>query len=195
MENNFLLDLIASLKKTQSQKQIKEDIKGLGDFKLPLTGTLNKNKTKSQIKQDLVALNGTVNLKGKVDKKDVAASVQQAQKTVNAKPVEITFAVKKEKLVNDIKLLAQQNSRLFKNPDMAVKYNSLLDNAEMARNTAELSALRTELGSFRSELKITGNAGLTMTDALKNGLSKVLQLFGSSSIIMHGQKQKNLILK
>lgn len=189
MENSFLLDLIASLKKTDSRKQIKEDIKGLGDLKLPLIGTLNKNKTKSQLKQDLAALNGTVNLKGKVDKKNVASSVKQVQKTLNEKPVEMSFSVKKEKLLNDIKLLAQQNSRLFKDTDMSIKYNSLLDNAEMARNNVELNTLRTQLGSLRSELKVTGNAGLTMTDALKNGMSKVLQLFGSSGVIMQFTRQ------
>ena len=81
-------------------------------------------------------------------------------------------------------LTARQNSKLFKDSDMTIKYNSLLDNAELARNTVELSALRTQLGSFRSELKVTGNAGLTMTDALKNGLYKVFQLFGSHGIIV-----------
>lgn len=187
MAENFLIDLIGSLKKGDSKKQIKEDIKNLGDIKLPLIGTLNKSKTKSQIKKELSSLNGTVNLIGKVDNKHVAASMKQAtaqaQKQVDSKPVEMAFSVKKEKLLNDIKLLAQQNSRLFKDTDMSIKYNSLLDSAEMARNTVELSTLRTQLGSFRSELKVTGNAGLTMTDALKNGLSKVLQLFGGHGII------------
>ena len=32
-QNNFLLDLIASLKKSASKKQIKADIKSLGDIK------------------------------------------------------------------------------------------------------------------------------------------------------------------
>lgn len=193
MAENFLIDLIASLKKGDSKKQVKEDIKNLGDIKLPLIGTLNKSKTKAQIKQDLSSLNGTVDLTGKVNNKRVAASMKQAtaqaQKQVDSKPVEMAFSVKKEKLVNDIKLLAQQNSRLFKDTDMSIKYNSLLDNAEMARNSVQLSTLRTQLGSLRSELKITGNSGLTMTDALKSGLTKVLQLFGSSGVIMQFTKQ------
>lgn len=180
-------------KKGDSKKQVKEDIKNLGDIKLPLIGTLNKSKTKAQIKQDLSSLNGTVDLTGKVNNKRVAASMKQAtaqaQKQVDAKPVEMAFSVKKEKLINDIKLLAQQNSRLFKDTDMSIKFNSLLDNAEMARNNVQLSTLRTQLGSLRSELKITGNSGLTMTDALKNGLTKVLQLFGSSGIIMQFRAQ------
>ena len=193
MAENFWIDLIASLKKGDSKKQVKEDIKNLGDIKIPLIGTLNKSKTKAQIKQDLSSLNGTVDLTGKVNNKRVAASMKeataQAQKQVDSKPVEMAFSVKKEKLVNDIKLLAQQNSRLFKDTDMSIKYNSLLDNAEMARNSVQLSTLRTQLGSLRSELKITGNSGLAMTDALKNGLTKVLQLFGSSGIIMQFRAQ------
>ena len=193
LAENFWIDLIASLKKGDSKKQVKEDIKNLGDIKIPLIGTLNKSKTKAQIKQDLSSLNGTVDLTGKVNNKRVAASMKeataQAQKQVDSKPVEMAFSVKKEKLVNDIKLLAQQNSRLFKDTDMSIKYNSLLDNAEMARNSVQLSTLRTQLGSLRSELKITGNSGLTMTDALKNGLTKVLQLFGSSGIIMQFRAQ------
>ena len=187
-DNDFRFDAVAGLKETESQKQVKKDIKSfLSNIKIPLIGTLS-SKTKAQLMKDIASLNGTVDLTGKVNSKSVSTSLQQAtaqaQKQVNAKPIEVSFAVKKEKLVNDIKLLAQQNSKLFKDTDMSIKYNSLLDDASMARNSVELSALRTQLGSFRSELKITGNAGLTMTDALKNGLSKVLRLFGSSGIIM-----------
>ena len=173
--NNFFLDLIASLKKNESKKQIQSDIKEIGDIKIPLTGTLsksktrkqikedaknlgdvnaslvgklNKSKTKAQIKKDLESTNSTVNLTGKVDSKGIATSVKQAasqaQRAANSNPVDIdvAFKVKKEKLLNDIKLLAQQNSKLFKNTDMSIKYNTLLDNAEIARNTVELSTLR-----------------------------------------------------
>ena len=188
MAENFIIELIAALKKGASKKQIQEDAKNLGDIKVPLVGTLNKAGTKAQLKRDLSSMNGTVNLTGKFNGKGVTASVKQAtaqaQKQANATPVQMSFAVKKENLINDIKLLAQQNSRLFKDTDVSIKYNTLLDNAEMAKNTVELSTLRTQLGSLRSELKITGNAGLTMTDALKNGLSKVLQLFDGHGIIM-----------
>ncbi len=213
-QDNFFLDLIASLKKNESKKQIKsdinelndikipligtlnrpktrkqlkEDIKSMGDIDVPLTGKLNKAKTKAQIKQDLASADATVKLTGKFDSRSIGKSVQQvtskAQKEIDSQPLEVAFSVKKEKLINDIKLLGQQNSRLFKDTGMSVKYNSLLDSAEMARNTVELSTLRTQLGSLRSELKVTGNAGLTMTDTLKNGLSKVLQFFGGHGII------------
>lgn len=188
MEENFIIELIAFLKKGASKKQVQTDAKNLGDIKVPLVGTLNKTKTRTQLRQDTASLNETVNLTGKFNSKGITASVQQAtsqaQKQADVKPVQMSFTVKKEKLVNDIKLLAQQNSKLFKDTDMSVKYNTLLDSAHMARNTVELSALRTQLGAFRSELKITGNAGLTMTDALRSGLSKVLYLFGSHGIIM-----------
>lgn len=191
-ENNFIIDLIAHLKKSQSKKQVQTDAKNLGDIKVPLIGTLNKTKTRAQLKQDLSSLNGTVNLKGKVDSKGVVTSVQQAtqqaQKKVNAQPVEINFSVKKDKLVNDIKLLGRQNSKLFKDVGMSQKYTQLLDSAQLANSTKELNNLRLQLGAFRSELKVTGNAGMTLTDALKSGLSKTLQLFGSYGIIMQFTK-------
>ena len=192
-QNNFILDLIARLLGKESQEQIKKDIDNfLSNIKVPLIGTLSP-KTQSQLKKDISSMDGTVNLTGKVNSKSVSTSLQQAtaqaQKQVNAKPIEVSFAVKKEKLVNDIKLLAQQNSKLFKDTDMSIKYNSLLDNTSMARNSVELSALRTQLGSLRSELKITGNAGLTFGDSLKKSLSKVMGLFGNFNIIMQFRQQ------
>ncbi len=192
-DNDFRFDAVAGLKETESQKQVKKDIKSfLSNIKIPLIGTLS-SKTKAQLVKDIASLNGTVDLTGKVNSKSVSTSLQQAtaqaQKQVNAKPIEVSFAVKKEKLVNDIKLLAQQNSKLFKDTDMSIKYNSLLDDASMARNSVELSALRTQLGSLRSELKITGNAGLTFGDSLKKSLSKVMGLFGNFNIIMQFRQQ------
>ena len=187
-ENNFIIELIARLNKSASKKQVQADAKNLGDIKVPLIGMLNKAKTRSQLKKDLASLNGTVNLTGKVDKNGVTTSVQQAtqqaQKKANAQPIEINFSVKKEKLINDIKLLGQQNSKLFKDAGMSSKYNTLLDNAQLATSTQQLNSLRIQLGAFRSELKVTGNTGMTFIDALKSGLSKVLQLFGGYNIIM-----------
>ena len=187
-ENNFLIELIARLNKPVSKKQIQEDAKNIGEIKIPLVGTLNKRRTKQQIKQDAASVNETVNLNGKVNEKSVAASAQQAaqqaQKKVNSRPIEIDFTVKKNKLVNDIKLLGQQNSRLFKDAGMASKFNTLLDNAQLAASTQELNNLRLQLSAFRSEIKVTGNTGMTFVDALKSGLSKVLQLFGGYNIIM-----------
>jgi len=192
-ENNFIIELIARLNKSASKKQVQTDAKNLGKIKIPLIGTLNKRQTKQQIKQDLASLNETVNLTGKVDKNGVVKSVQQAtqqaQKNAKAKPIEINFTVKKDKLINDIKLLGKQNSRLFKDTGMASKYNTLLDNAQLATSTQELNNLRIQLGAFRSEIKVAGKAGMTFIDALKSGLSKVLQLFGGYNIVMQFTRQ------
>lgn len=192
-ENNFIIELIARLNKLTSKKQVQTDAKNLGEIKIPLIGTLNKRQTKQQIKQDLASLNGTVKITGKVDKNGVVKSVQQAtqqaQKNTKAKPIEINFSVKKDKLINDIKLLGKQNSRLFKDTGMASKYNTLLDNAQLATSTQELNNLRIQLGAFRSEIKVAGKAGMTFIDALKSGLSKVLQLFGGYNIVMQFTRQ------
>ena len=122
-ENNFWVNLVASLKKGQSKKQIQTDAKNLGEIKVPLIGTLDKAKTKAQLKKDLASLNGTVKLKGKFDQKGLNDSVQQAtqkaQKKVKAQPIEIDFNIRKDKLINDIKILAQQNSKMFKDTWMA----------------------------------------------------------------------------
>ena len=186
-QNNFFLDLIASLSKGQSKKQIRTDIKNLGEIKIPLIGTLNKAKTRSQIKQDLASINSEIKISGKVDKKSLNAqiqqSTQQAQKKAKSQPIQLEFTIKKDKLINDIKLLGQQNSKLFKNAGMAQKYNQLLDSAMLSNNTEQLKNIRMQLGAFRSELKVTGNAGMTIMDALRSGLSRTLQLFGSYGII------------
>lgn len=61
-QENFWIDLVATLKKAQSKKQVQSDAKNLGEIKVPLIGTLSKAKTKAQLKQDLASLNGTINL-------------------------------------------------------------------------------------------------------------------------------------
>ena len=55
-KNNFIVDLIASLKKGQSKKQINSDIKNLGEIKIPFVGKLDKPKTRKQIKNDIKSL-------------------------------------------------------------------------------------------------------------------------------------------
>ena len=118
-EDNFILDLIASLLQSKSKKQIKEDIKSMGDIKFPLVGTLSP-KTKAQLKKDIASLDGTINLTGKVNSKGVVTSLQQAtaqaQKQADSKPVEMSFSVKKDKLLNDIKLLARRKRQIARSP-------------------------------------------------------------------------------
>ena len=188
--NNFWIELVATLEKAKSKVQIKTDIKGLGNFMIPLIGSLSKSKTRSQIKTDLASMNnvGTVNLNTKVNSKGVVKAVQeattQAQKKVDNQPIQMNFSINKDRLINDIKLMGQQNSKLFNNNDMASKYNTLLDSAKFASTSKELSTLRVQLSAFRSELKITGNSGYTMGDQLHKGLKKAIEIFSSFGIIM-----------
>ncbi len=190
-QSNFWVDLIASLNKKKSKEQIKNDVQNLGDMKVPLIGTLSKAKTKAQIAKDLSSLNASTELKVKVDSKKVANDVQfatqQAQK--QAKPMQINFEVKKEKLINDIKVLAKANSAMFKDVDVTSKYNALLDSAKFANTSKELKGVRLQLSALRSELRATNLAGLNLTDTLKKGVRRAGELFGSYGLIMAGTRQ------
>lgn len=192
-QNNFFLDLIAALKKAQSKRQIKEDIKTLGDIKVPLVGTLNKSKTKSQIKQDLSGVNGTIDLTGKVNKKDIVTSVQQAtaqaQATVNSKPIQVSFDLQKDKLINDIKVFGQQNTKLFKDSDMAAKYYSIFDNAKLATSGKEINNIRLQLSVMRSEIRASHLNGLAFGDALKKTFKRATELFtGTGGVLLLSQQ-------
>ena len=52
-QNNFIIDLIAGLKKTASKQQIKSDVRALGDIPIKLVGNLNITKTRQNIKNQL----------------------------------------------------------------------------------------------------------------------------------------------
>jgi len=190
-QSNFWIDLIASLNKKKSKDQIKNDVQNLGDIKFPLIGTLSKAKTKAQIAKDLSSLNASTELKVKVDSKKVANNVQlatqQAQKQV--KPIQVNFDVKKEKLINDIKVLAKTNSAMFKDVDVTSKYNALLDSAKFANTSKELRSVRLQLSALRSELKATNLAGLNLTDTLKKGVRRAGEVFGSYGLIMAAIRQ------
>lgn len=192
-ENNFWINLVASLKKGQSKKQIQSDAKNLGEIKVPLIGTLDKAKTRAQLKKDLASLNGTVKLTGKFDEKGLNASVQQAaqkaQKKAKAQPVEIDFSVRKDKLVNDIKLLGQQNSKMFKDAGMAQKYNQLLDNAKLAVSNKQLQSLRLQLSAMRSEIRAVNLSGLTLGDTFKRTFRRATELFAGTGGVMLATQQ------
>lgn len=192
-ENNFWINLVASLKKGQSKKQIQSDAKNLGEIKVPLIGTLDKAKTRAQLKKDLASLNGTVKLTGKFDEKGLNASVQQAaqkaQKKAKAQPVEIDFSVRKDKLVNDIKLLGQQNSKMFKDAGIAQKYNQLLDNAKLAVSNKQLQSLRLQLSAMRSEIRAVNLSGLTLGDTFKRTFRRATELFAGTGGVMLATQQ------
>lgn len=192
-ENNFLLRIIASLKKEESKKQIQSDAKNLGEIKVPLTGTLDKAKTKAQIQKDLSSLNGTVNLTGKVDKKDITASVQQATKqaqtVANKNTIKVNVDLKRDKLINDIKVFGQLNSKMMKDANMSAKYNSLLDNAKLATSNKEIQNLRLQLAAMRSEIKATNLSGLTLGDTFKKTFKRATELFsGTGGVILLTQQ-------
>ena len=187
-QNNFWIDLVASLKKAQSKKQIQSDAKNLGDIKVPLIGTLNKTKTRAQLKQDLASLNGTINLTGKVNKKGIVTSVQQAtqqaQNVASKSTIQVSMNLKKDKLINDIKVFGQQNTKLFKDANMTAKYNSLLDNAKLATSSKEIQNLRMQLSAMRSEIKATNLSGLTLGDTFKKTFKRATELFTGTGVVM-----------
>ena len=57
MQDNFILDLIASLQKSKSKQQIKADVKNLGDIYVKLIGNLDMAKTRQNIKNQLKGFN------------------------------------------------------------------------------------------------------------------------------------------
>ena len=147
-QNNFIVDLIAKLHEARSRKQIQADAKRYADIKVPLTGTLDKAKTRAQIERDVASLNTTttVNLQGKVNNKSVTTSAQQAvkqaQNIANKQPIKYNVELRKDKLINDIKIFGQQNSKMFKDSAMSSKYYTLLDSAKLASSGKEVRNLR-----------------------------------------------------
>ena len=196
-QNNFWIDLVASLKKAQSKKQIQSDAKNLGDIYVPLIGKLSpKSKTIAQLKKDLSGVDIPVNLTGKVNKKGVVTSVQQvtkqAQATANKSTIQVSVNLKKDKLINDIKVFGQQNTKLFKDANMTAKYNSLLDSAKLASSGKEIQNLRMQLSAMRSELKANNLAGLTLGDTFKKTFKRATELFtGTGGIMLLTRQLRN----
>ena len=155
-DNNFIVNLTAKLH-SKSKQQIESDAKNLGDIKVPLVGTLDQAKTSAQLKQDVASLKTTVDINGKVNTKNITSTVQQsakqAQKTADANTIQFRTSLKKDKLINDIRVFGQQNSKLFKDAEMSSKFSSLLDNAKLATSNKEIKNLRMQLSAMRSEAK------------------------------------------
>lgn len=189
MDNNsFWINLIAKLKKDQSKQQIKTDVKSLGDIFIKLTGKLDLVKTRKNIKSQLKDLNNnSLTITPTVNKKGVQNATKQAvdnaQKTANSKKIQIDFEVNKQKLINQIKILGKDNSKLFNNSEISAKYNQLLDSAKIAKSNSELKSLRGQLSAFRTELKATNNAGMTWIDKFKASISSFAQYFSGASFI------------
>lgn len=198
MDNKFLINLVAKLQKSKSKSQVRVDAKEIGqNIKIPLIGTLNKSKTKAQIKQDLASMKGTIQIDPKINTKNINKSVQQTirqtQQTVKKNPIELEtkLEVKKSKLLNDIKVFGQQNSKLFKDADMASKYSGLLNNAQLAQSADEIKEVRSQLSAMRSEIKANDLAGLSLGDTLKKTFKRATELFtGTGTVMLISQQMK-----
>lgn len=198
MDNQFLINLVAKLQKSKSKSQVRADAKEIGqNIKIPLIGTLNKSKTKTQIKQDLASMKGTIQIDSKINTKNINKSVQQTirqtQQTVKKNPIELEakLEVKKSKLLNDIKVFGQQNSKLFKDVDMASKYSGLLNNAQLAQSADEIKEVRSQLSAMRSEIKANDLAGLSLGDTLKKTFKRATELFtGTGTVMLISQQMK-----
>ena len=171
-QNNFIVDLIAGLKKTQSKQQIKADVKALGDLYVKLIGNLDLPKTRKYIKNQLKGLsNNTFTITPTINSKGVQNATKQAvrnaQKVANSNKVYYSFDVDKQKLRDQLKIFAKENSRLFSSKEMTMKYNQLVDAASVAKSKAELKGLRSQLSAFRTELLAVNKAGMTWTEKFK----------------------------
>lgn len=193
-QNNFILDLIAGLKKTQSKQQIKADVKTLGDFYLKLIGNLDMPKTRKYIKNQLKGLsNNTFTITPAVNSKGIQNATRQAvsnaQKVANSNKVYYSFDVDKQKLQNQLKNFARENSRLFSSKEMTAKYNQLVDAASIAKSKSELKGLRSQLSAFRTELVAVNKAGMTWGDKFKASINHFAQYFSGASFIYAMTKQ------
>lgn len=187
MENNFFLRLIAALNKTKSVTRIKQDIKKLGDFYVYITGKLHLTKTGKMIRDQLKGRTYNVNLSPKINKKNVQNATNQAvntaKKVANTNKVPFNFEVKKEQLINKLKIVAKEYNKLFSNQDLTKKYNSLLNSANIAKSTADLRKVRSELSAFKTELKATGYATMSWGSKFKESIKRYANFFSGASFV------------
>lgn len=187
MENNFFLRLIAALNKTKSVTRIKQDIKKLGDLFVPLIGKLQLGRTRKMINDQLKGRTYNVNLSPKINKKNVQNATNQAvntaKKVANTNKVPLNFEVKKEQLINKLKIVAKEYNKLFSNQDLTKKYNSLLNSANIAKSTADLRKVRSELSAFKTELKATGYATMSWGSKFKESIKRYANFFSGASFV------------
>lgn len=187
-QNNFILNLIASLNKTRSKQQIKADTKTLGDLYVKLIGCLNMAQTRKYIKNQLKGLSGnTFTITPSLNEKGIQAATKQtvntAQKVANSNKIYYSFDVDKAKFQNQLKNFAANNSKLFSSKEMSAKYNNLLNLSNIAKSKTELNALRKQLAAFKTELIATNKAGMNWTDKFKASISRFSQYFSGASFI------------
>lgn len=185
MSNNFFLNLIATLQKARSRKQLQTDAKSIGDIYVDLIGRFSMSNViktaKNQFKNLTFTITPTVNAKG--IQKATKQAINSAQKVSNNNKIHINFDVDKQQLINQLKIFGRDNNKLFNNRDMAAKYNQLLNSANAAKSTGEIKTLRGELSAFKTELVATNNAGMTWGSKFKESIKNYAQFFGGASFI------------
>ncbi len=188
MQGKFILNLIAGLHKAKSKKQIEADIRKLGDLDIKVTGSLDIEKTRKQIKKQLKQLeNNTFKITPMADAKDAEKaakqSVHSAQKVADNNKIQFSFEADKKKFQDQLRIFANENSKLFSNKEMTAKYNQLLNLSHMAKSKSELKALRQQVSAFKTELVATNKAGISWSDKLKASISRFAQYFSGASFI------------
>lgn len=179
--------MIAALNKTKSVTRIKQDIKKLGDLFVPLIGKLQLGRTRKMINDQLKGRTYNVNLSPKINKKNVQNATNQAvntaKKVANTNKVPLNFEVKKEQLINKLKIVAKEYNKLFSNQDLTKKYNSLLNSANIAKSTADLRKVRSELSAFKTELKATGYATMSWGSKFKESIKRYANFSSGASFV------------
>lgn len=119
MSNEFVLDLIASLKQAESKKQVNADIRQLEQaiHMLKLTATLTKGDTKKEINSYIKELSGKlsyIKLKGKIDDKNLKREIDKSLHHMTFKEIDALnidgnkAKLKLRKAIADMKTYAEK---------------------------------------------------------------------------------------
>lgn len=203
--NNADIELLAALDESSSEAEILKAIKKINrrlkynaNAIIKLYSKLDIQEIQKQLNRLdtlLKSRNSGIDIKGKVNNRDITSSINKALKQAQAMAdknkvkIDATFDIKKSKLLADIKYFGQQNSKLFKDANTASKYNSLLDNAKLATSNKEIKNLRLQLSALRSEIRSTGQAGLTLGDTLRKTFKRAAELFTGTGFMMLATQQ------
>jgi hypothetical protein len=191
--NNFLISLIATLKKAASKAQIKSDIKDIessNNLFVKLIGKLDLAKTRQTIKAQLSNLkNFSISINTKVNTKNIQtgtkAAINASQNVANKNKVKVglSFETDKKKLLNELSIFSQKNSKLFTNADLTAQFNKIVDATKIAKSRTELKALRSELSAFGIQIRSLGMSGMTYMDKFKATISRFSEWFSAGTFV------------
>ena len=164
VDNNFILDLVAGLQKSESRKQLNSDIKNIEKTlnMLRLTGIFAKGETKKELNAYIRQLSNqlsTIKLKAKIDSKNLKSEIDSALSNVSFKDIDALNLDENKTKLKVKKIIADTKAYIEKNPvSIGINYEnrrSKLDNdltAYLNRNTKieESSALLKEADKVRA---------------------------------------------